>query len=180
MLWYFGQYCVAVGSAWTCSASTPAAAPVASETTWSHYYIIVFTIGGLIFCGISLFAARRIRHCIHESEWYKARKAEREAHRVHHHAEDPESGSRRSEYQVNERPSSAVATSLHAHSKPAFHFTNAPFAEVEAMETSRQFEGKYSRQLDELVGLGFLNRSANLSALIQTKGDVNAAMNIIS
>jgi len=37
-------------------------------------------------------------------------------------------------------------------------------------------EERYSNQLDQLSGMGFMNREANLQALIATFGDVNAAV----
>lgn len=37
-------------------------------------------------------------------------------------------------------------------------------------------EDRYQSQLDQLAGMGFLNREANLQALIATFGDVNAAV----
>lgn len=37
-------------------------------------------------------------------------------------------------------------------------------------------EQRYSAQLEQLANMGFLNREANLQALIATFGDVNAAI----
>jgi len=37
-------------------------------------------------------------------------------------------------------------------------------------------EDRYQSQLDQLAGMGFVNREANLQALIATFGDVNAAV----
>jgi ubiquilin len=37
-------------------------------------------------------------------------------------------------------------------------------------------EQRYSTQLEQLTAMGFVNREANLQALIATFGDVNAAI----
>ncbi len=37
-------------------------------------------------------------------------------------------------------------------------------------------EERYSSQLEQLSGMGFVNREANLQALVATFGDVNAAV----
>lgn len=37
-------------------------------------------------------------------------------------------------------------------------------------------EERYRAQLEQLTGMGFVNRDANLQALIATYGDVNAAV----
>ncbi|XP_023954135.1 ubiquilin-1 [Bicyclus anynana] len=42
--------------------------------------------------------------------------------------------------------------------------------------TQQPPEQRYSQQLDQLTAMGFLNREANLQALIATFGDVNAAV----
>ncbi|KOB76757.1 Ubiquilin 1,2 [Operophtera brumata] len=43
-------------------------------------------------------------------------------------------------------------------------------------DTSQPPEQRYSQQLEQLAAMGFLNREANLQALIATFGDVNAAV----
>ncbi|XP_057666588.1 ubiquilin-1 [Diorhabda carinulata] len=58
--------------------------------------------------------------------------------------------------------------------------TNA-FSEMLAMMGGRQDsvvppEQRYQRQLEQLTAMGFMNREANLQALIATFGDVNAAV----
>uniref|UniRef100_A0A2A4J8D9 UBA domain-containing protein n=4 Tax=Noctuidae TaxID=7100 RepID=A0A2A4J8D9_HELVI len=42
--------------------------------------------------------------------------------------------------------------------------------------SSQPPEQRYSQQLEQLTAMGFLNREANLQALIATFGDVNAAV----
>jgi len=37
-------------------------------------------------------------------------------------------------------------------------------------------EERYSSQLEQLSAMGFVNREANLQALIETFGDINAAV----
>lgn len=43
-------------------------------------------------------------------------------------------------------------------------------------QTSVPPEQRYQAQLDQLASMGFVNREANLQALIATFGDVNAAV----
>lgn len=43
-------------------------------------------------------------------------------------------------------------------------------------ETTVPPEQRYQTQLDQLAAMGFVNREANLQALIATYGDVNAAV----
>lgn len=43
-------------------------------------------------------------------------------------------------------------------------------------ETALPPEQRYQTQLEQLASMGFVNREANLQALIATLGDVNAAV----
>lgn len=43
-------------------------------------------------------------------------------------------------------------------------------------DTSQPPEQRYRTQLEQLAAMGFVNREANLQALIATFGDVNAAI----
>lgn len=43
-------------------------------------------------------------------------------------------------------------------------------------DTSQPPEQRYRTQLEQLSAMGFVNREANLQALIATFGDVNAAI----
>ena len=43
-------------------------------------------------------------------------------------------------------------------------------------DTNLPPEQRYQTQLEQLTAMGFLNREANLQALIATFGDVNAAV----
>ena len=43
-------------------------------------------------------------------------------------------------------------------------------------EQNQPPEQRFSSQLDQLANMGFINREANIQALIATMGDVNAAI----
>lgn len=57
-----------------------------------------------------------------------------------------------------------------------FQFLSRMVAGMSAQNDNIPPEQRYQAQLEQLAAMGFVNRDANLQALIATFGDINAAV----
>ncbi|ELU14398.1 hypothetical protein CAPTEDRAFT_19493 [Capitella teleta] len=77
-------------------------------------------------------------------------------------------------------PSPAATTAPNATPQSGDQMSNFMAQMIQMMGSSGGLsqppEQRYAAQLDQLTGMGFVNREANLQALIATVGDVNAAI----